>query len=688
MRLQENTGTMLMPTTRKTRLLVLGAILCTSSTAAAAQRTPIPAEAFARTPEIQSVSMSADGKNLVALVAAPGGKEQDTALATWDLDNPSAPPVITPSNERMKFVAASAMKADRVLAIARQEWTGALGGCGEGKSTGATKTFVSKAYLTDARHKKFDEAFTEKTRRTGISEELRQCLELAGTASLVSALPLDPDKVIIQQLNSVTLGADYYLYNLRNGSTELLYRSAGRSSPGLFDPRTGALLTRVELEPTGTGEYEQRVLIRNPDTGEFEVHQELTRKLSERYTVEIVGLDEESGNFYVLTDLYSDHVQAWLYDPRQKKFLNEPLLSHPTYSIGSLILGSQPSNFNQVLGFVVDGPQREVTYVDPQMAAIHDGLKKAYPGKTIYITGYNDDLSRVLFTTSSASSAPSYYLLLDRARPVHLGDQRPWIDSSQIGEQRWVTYTARDGMQIPAILDLPVGWTKADGPLPTIIHPHGGPWARDYTGWDASGWVPFLTSRGYAVLRPQYRGSDGLGRKLWMAGDAEWGQKMQDDKDDGAAWLVEQGIADPDRIAIFGYSYGGFAAVAAVVRPNSPYQCAIAGAPVANLGKLGRSWSDNRIQRILQGRTVTGMDPMRNTDKANIPLLTYVGDRDVRTPSFHAKDFYDAVKGKVPARFELIPDMPHSMPWYPRHQTQTLALIEEFLAKECGPGGL
>ena len=200
--------------------------------------------------------------------------------------------------------------------------------------------------------------------------------------------------------------------------------------------------------------------------------------------------------------------------------------------------------------------------------------------------------------------------------------------------------------------------------------------------------MPFLTSRGYAVLRPNYRGSAGLGRTLWLAGDAEWGQKMQDDKDDGAAWLVEQGIAAKDRIAIFGYSYGGFAAAAAVVRPNGPYQCAISGAPVTDLTKLGRSWSENRLQRILQGRTVTGMDPMKNTGKASIPLLTYVGDRDVRTPAFHAKSFYDAVKGKVPARFELIPDMPHSMPWYPRHQTVTLGLIEDFLAKDCKPGGL
>src|SRR5690606_21278656 len=149
-----------------------------------------------------------------------------------------------------------------------------------------------------------------------------------------------------------------------------------------------------------------------------------------------------------------------------------------------------------------------------------------------------------------------------------------------------------------AILDLPAGWKPADGPLPAIIHPHGGPWARDHGGWAVSRWVPFLTARGYALLRPRYRGSAGLGRKLGLAGAAALGQKMQDDKDDGAAWLVKEGSADPDRIAIFGYSYGGFAAAAAAVRPDSPYQCAISGAPVTDLARIGRAWSDNFVQRI------------------------------------------------------------------------------------------
>lgn len=662
------------------------AAACVGSTAFA--REPIPVDQLARVSEIQSVSMSADGKNLVALVASPGSNGRETALATWNLDDLEAGPVITPSGDRMKFIGASALKADRVLVMARQEWTGRLAGCGEGKSTGATKTFVSKSYLTDVKHGEFEEAFGDNTRRIGVSEQVQKCLEIAGSAGLVHTLPLDPDNVIVNQTNELTLSGSYYLYNLRTDETELLFRATGRTSPGLFDARDGDVLTRTELEPIGGDEYEQRIYIINEGTGEFDLHEKLSTKLTARHAVDVVGRDEETGKYYVLTDLFSDQVQAWMYDPATRAFDKEPLLAHPRYSIGRLIFGRMPSDFNEVLGFTVEDMEGTVTYVDTDMRAIHEGLEKAFPDQTVSISGYNDDRSRVLFSTESPRHPPAYHLLSNRAKVKTLGSQRPGIDPSDIGEQRWVIYKARDGMEIPAILDLPADWKPSDGRLPAIVHPHGGPWARDYGGWDGSGWVPFLTSRGYAVLRPQYRGSTGLGRNLWLAGDGQWGLQMQDDKDDAAKWLVDQGIAAADRIAIFGYSYGGFAAAAATVRPNSPFQCAISGAPVTDLGRLGASWSTNRIQRILQGTTVKGMDPMQNTDKAGIPVLLYVGDRDVRTPQFHASDFYAAVRNAVPAQFELVADMPHSMPWYPRHQESTLGLIERFLTEDCGPGGL
>ncbi len=645
---------------------------------------PVPIESIARNPAIRSVSMSMDGKQIVALVAAPGTNYQDTALATWDTDKLDAPPLITPSADKMKLVRATALKAGKIAVTGRQEWTGQLAGCGEGRNSGSTATFVFKTYMTDAKHSEFEEAFTQGSNIAGVSAEMERCLDLVGSAGLVDMLPLEPTKVLIRRTNGMTLESDFYQYDLETGKMKLVLRSGKRERPGLFDSRDGTLLVRSEIEAKGSKDYEQRIEILNKETGEFEVHDKLTTMLTDRYTIRIVGTDDDTGNYYILTDQFSDQVQAWAYDPIARKYGDEPLVAHPKFSIGGLVFGNQKSNFNKLLGYTVSGPTRETTYVDADMRSIHEGLKLAYKGLHVSITDYNDGLSRVLFRTESGSQPPTYHLLVDRKQVKTLGNERDWIDSKDIGKQKWVTYTARDGLKIPAILDLPAGWTKADGPLPTVVQPHGGPWARDYTGWDGSGWVPFLTSRGFAVLRPQYRGSSGLGRKLWMAGDNEWGMAMQDDLDDGVKYLVEKGIGDPQKMVIFGYSYGGFAAIAATVRPDTPFKCAIAGAPVSDLNKLGNTWSENRLQRLLQGNTVDGMNPMENTEKAKIPILLYVGDRDVRTPSWHAKNFYDKVKDRVPAKFVLIDDMPHQLPWYYDHHMQTLKLIEGFMGSECG----
>lgn len=645
---------------------------------------PIPIEDLARLPAVQSVTMDPSGRHLVGLIPSPTNKDE-TALATWDTSTlPTAPKIVTPSGAHMKFIGAVALKAGKILALARQEWTGDIGSCGgEGNSIGSTKTFVSKTYLTGDDQKNFEEAFASNKTVVGVSKHTKFCLDVSSTARLVDMLPLDPDNVIIERLSALSFVANYYLYNLKTGDTKLLFEGDTRTVPELFDRRTGTVLVKSEIKNVGD-DYEQRFSILNPKTGQFEVQNPLTTRLSDRHEIKVVGLDDATGKYYVLTDQFSDKVQARLYDAATQKFDTEPVVADKDYSIAGLIFSKRRSNFNQVVGFQVNGPHLQTEYVDPTLKGIQEGLKKAFPGQEVTISSYTDDFSKVLFTTDSASDPTAYHLLLDKKQMVNIGSERPWIKPETTGAESWVTYKARDGMEIPAILDLPASWKKGDAPVSAIVMPHGGPWARDYMGWDVSGWVPLLTSRGYAVLRPQYRGSEGLGRALWLAGDKQWGQKMSDDLDDGAAWLISQGITKKGDIAIFGYSYGGFAAVAADVRSPSPYQCAIAGAPVADLGRLGTSWSDNRIQRIIQGWTIKGMDPMKNTDKAHLPILLFDGTRDVRTPgSIHAHPFYEAVKGKVPAQFDWIADMPHSMPWYPRQQRQTLNLIVNYLQNDC-----
>lgn len=666
----------------------LGGILAVAfSVQPARAADPIAPEDLVRLPALQSVSMSADGRYIAALIPSPENGEE-TALATWDTAHlDKGPKVVTPSGERMKFIGAAALKAGKVLAFARQEWTGHLGGCGEGKVSGGTKTFVHKTYLTGIEQKKFDEAFTSDRRALGVSKETERCLELVGTADLEDTLPLDPEHVIIRRSGVTGVPGGYYRYNLKTNRTELLFQTGGSRSPMLLDPRTGKLLAEYELKPEG-GDYKAIQYILDPASDQLLEQEPLTTKASDRYTVSVLGVDEASGKYWVLTDQFSDHREVWLYDAKTHKYDAQAALAHPQYSIASLVFGRQASNFNQVVGFTVDGPWRQTVYIEPKLKAIQDSIEKALPGQQVRIGTYTDDYSRVLFSASSASVPGAWYLLENGKDVKLLGVARPWLDPHQVGTQRWVTYKARDGLEIPAILDLPAGWSEGDAAATgAIVMPHGGPWARDYMGWDGSGWVPLLTSRGYAVLRPQYRGSSGLGRELWLAGDAEWGQKMSDDLDDGAAWLVEQGYAQKDRLAIFGYSYGGFAAAAAIVRNPSPFRCAISGAPVTDLGRLGTTWSSSRLQRILQGQTVKGMDPQRNADKAHLPILLFVGDRDVRTPGkIHAERFYKAVKDKVPAQMHWIADQSHSMPWYPRQQRETLQLITDYLAGQCGFG--
>lgn len=669
------------------RFAVAIAGLCLASQATAQTRAqPVPIDDFARVPNIQSVSMSAEGNLIVAVIAAPGSNNEETALATWDLSNLQAGPVVTPSGDRMHFIAAAAIKAGRILAIGRQEWTGRLGGCGEGRTTGAEETFVTKAYLTDARHSRFDEAFARSGRALGVSEDTQRCFEIAGTASIAANLPLDPDNVIIRQLNQNSLRSDYYRYNLRTNDASLLYREAGATA-ALINPRDGEVLVR-ESVVAANGDYEIQVQIRNAQTGQYDAQPALTRTLGARYTQTFAGIDEASGQYYVITDRFSDKAAVYFYDPRTGQFSSEPVVANPDYDIVGITLGSSPSNFNQLLGFTYAGPDYATYWLDPDIRSVQEGLNASFRDRTVTLIDFNADLSTVLFETSNGAHPPTYYLLRNRRDATVLGQSRPWINSETLRRPELIHYQARDGMNIPGILTLPNGWRREDGPLPTIILPHGGPWARDTTGWDESGWPQFLASRGYAVLQPQYRGSEGWGRQLWLAGDAEWGQKMQDDKDDGAAWLVSQGIAAQDRIAIFGYSYGGYAAIAATERPNSPYQCAIAGAGVAALTRVGNSWSQDRLQRIYQGRTVAGMDPMHHTENASIPILLIHGDRDVRVPLFHSQEFYNAVRNRVAARLVVIPDMPHSLPWYPRHYRTMLTEIENYLRTDCGPGGL
>ena len=650
-----------------------------------AQAKPLSSEDFSKHPNVSSISMSLEGDMLVGVVADPSKKSETRAAAYWDISGkidttkPLVPSAITPSSGKTMFFAASALKDKKSLWFTVQPYIGALYGCGEGRDTGATKKYLQKAYMGNEMITEIDDLPSGRA-EVGANKDTLRCFELVGETNIETILPLDPSKIIISRASTKS-GTSYFSHDLANGREKFLYKASDTQAIAVSS-KDGMPVARTELDYSG-GAWRQHISLPDAD-GKFNREDALSTDISNRYTMNVVGRQNGTGKYFVITDKFSDKASVYLYDAEANTFSDTAVLAHPEFDITNLIFSQREQDFGELLGFAYDGAQTTVYWLDPEMKGIQDGLDAAFPGKHVTLSDYTADRNRVLFQVSATNSPPAYYLLVDKSKVAVIGSERPWISEDSLGKGELVYYTARDGMKIPALITYPAGFKEGDKAKGAILVPHGGPWARDYAGFDSSGWTQYFASRGYIIMQPQYRGSAGWGRELWLAGDGEWGQKMQDDKDDGAAWLVSQGYVDADKIAIHGYSYGGFAAIAASVRPNSPYQCAIAGAGVGNLAKLSNEWGDNRIQRIVQGDTVKGMDPIRNTDKANIPVLLYVGDRDVRTPAFHAKDFYNGVKGKVDAQFHLIPDMPHSMPWYPRHMSQTLRLMEDFLKNKCG----
>ncbi len=226
-----------------------------------------------------------------------------------------------------------------------------------------------------------------------------------------------------------------------------------------------------------------------------------------------------------------------------------------------------------------------------------------------------------------------------------------------------IQYQSRDGMTIHGYLTLPKGAEAKN--LPVVINPHGGPWARDQWGFNPE--IQFLANRGYAVLQMNFRGSTGYGRAFWEASFGEWGLKMQDDVSDGVQWLIDQGIADPKRIAIYGGSYGGYTTLAGITFTPELYACAIDYVGVSNLFTFMETippyWE---LYRQMLYEMVGDPDdptdktrleatsPVFHVDKIKAPLLIAQGAKDPRVNQAESDQMVAALEAKgIPVEYLL-----------------------------------
>jgi len=222
-----------------------------------------------------------------------------------------------------------------------------------------------------------------------------------------------------------------------------------------------------------------------------------------------------------------------------------------------------------------------------------------------------------------------------------------------------VRYTSRDGLTIRGYLTLPAG-AEPRG-LPLVVRPHGGPWARDSWGFNPE--VQFLASRGYAVLQMNFRGSAGFGRRFLEAGFGEWGLRMQDDVSDGVRWAVERGIADPARVAIYGGSYGGYAALSGLTRTPDLYACGISYVGVSNLFTWIESippyWTPY-LEMLYEmvghprkdAERLRRTSPLFNAERIRVPLLVAQGANDPRVPQRESDQIVEALRRRgVPVEY-------------------------------------
>jgi dipeptidyl aminopeptidase/acylaminoacyl peptidase len=289
--------------------------------------------------------------------------------------------------------------------------------------------------------------------------------------------------------------------------------------------------------------------------------------------------------------------------------------------------------------------------------------------------------------------APVRYYAWNRATGAaqFLFAQRPELEDLPLAAMKPITYKARDGLEIHAYMTAPRGVALAN--LPTVVHPHGGPWARDTWGFDST--AQWLANRGYVVLQPNFRGSSGYGKKFLNAGDREWGGKMQDDLTDGARWLIDRGIADRKRICILGGSYGGYATLMGLAKEPDLFACGVDIVGVANLitwlNTLPPYWQPfrNIIERRVgnperDAEFLKGRSPVFLVDRIKAPLLIGQGANDPRVPKAESIQIRDAMKraGKQVEYVEF-PDEGHGFV-RPENRLKFFSLAERFLAEKIG----
>lgn len=390
---------------------------------------------------------------------------------------------------------------------------------------------------------------------------------------LIDELEDNEDELIIGMNKNNPMLFEPYRINIHTGEYHLLAHNANPEEPVVawITDHNGRLLLAIQ---TIEG-VNHRILYRADENLPFQ--QVMTTNFKERLDPLFFSFDLPH-HIFATSNIGRDRAEIVLFDLEKGSEVGSPIFSHPEVDVDSLIYSRKRK---VITGAVFTTWKRYIHFFDETRRNIQFNLEAALPGYEVAVVNSNREEDKFMVRTYSDRSLGAYYfydVAADRLQKI--ADVSPWLNEADMAEMKPIHYPARDGMTIYAYLSLPPGATEK-GLLPLVVNPHGGPWVRDSWGYNPE--VQLLTNRGFAVLQMNYRGSTGYGRHFWQAGFKQWGQAMQDDITDGVQWLIEQGIAHPQHIAIYGASYGGYATLAGITFTPDLYACGVDYVGVSNL---------------------------------------------------------------------------------------------------------
>jgi dipeptidyl aminopeptidase/acylaminoacyl peptidase len=458
-----------------------------------------------------------------------------------------------------------------------------------------------------------------------------------GGGEIRNWLPDDPDHILMQVdvgytetvgslIKAPEEGVGAAIVDVRSGTQRLVEKSSAKVAE-VFADGAGNIRLRATVAADPDGLVRDRFAYSVRAKGSRDWRGLLRTTISDDRATEFAGFDESGDHLYQLASL--DGRKALFAVATDGSGTRTLVYSRDDVDVDGV---ARIGKYDRPVGATYATERGLVHYFDPELAKLSASLAKALPGHpAVSIVDESWDGTRKLIF-ADGNTAPGHYYLYD-ATTRKLGPLMavyPGLDGVAIGVQKAVTYAARDGTKIPGFLTLPPGRTDARG-LPGIVMPHGGPSSRDSAGFE---WLPqFFAAQGYAVLQPNYRGSSGYGDAFAATNAYQSWPLAIGDVNDGGRWLIAQGV-DPKKLAIVGWSYGGYAALQANVVDPALYRATIAIAPVTDLELLRTEAQRNgsfkiRDAEIGNGPHVFAGSPARHAGAFVAPVLMFHGDKDL-----------------------------------------------------------